>query len=228
MDKISLLCILIFSLLFASCSTEESADVNQDRVQMSLKLEYNANDQKTNCSATFRFGEGFGTLLELTPPASVRFNDQEMYFDEDLLMSSYKWTFNTKVETGTFEYIDVDGKVFINTVSLPAAISPKADFNTLSKSKMNEIPFIGDPLLADEELEIIIDYSTQSESGTTLFIFGPGESPILSPADLESIPLGNATLSLTRSRSRDLDQGTSAGGGIEENYHFESTIEILE
>ncbi|HBH48606.1 MAG TPA: hypothetical protein DDX98_08195, partial [Bacteroidales bacterium] len=71
---------LILALLFVSCEREDSADVNQDRIYTIYSLVYEADQDITYARAWFQFGSAVGTLLELSEPSNVSFNDQRLSF----------------------------------------------------------------------------------------------------------------------------------------------------
>jgi len=71
---------LFAASLLTGCQTEDSADVNQDRIYADYELFYNSNTDKTEVVARFRFGGPTGTLLELKAPASVKFDGETIPF----------------------------------------------------------------------------------------------------------------------------------------------------
>ena len=104
--KQSLFMMLFSALAFTSCQTEDSADVNQDKIYTDYELFYNSNTDKTQVVARFRFGGPLGTLLELNDPASVKFDGEDVPFNA--LYSGHFKEFSGQVLEGTFLYTNVE------------------------------------------------------------------------------------------------------------------------
>lgn len=134
------------------CGGEDSSVVKQDRVFTQYWLFYDANTDITYARATFRLGNAFGTLLELTDPAKVTFNEKALSYKN--VPGWHEAEFPGRV-TGTFVYSNVEGQRF--TVSVPAL--PEATVQealTIPAGKAYSFAWKGPPIAKDERLEVIV------------------------------------------------------------------------
>ena len=72
--------LFITSMILASCTIEDSSDVNQEKIYADYEVFYNSNTDKTLAVAKFKFGGATGTVLQLTDPAQVTFNGDKLAF----------------------------------------------------------------------------------------------------------------------------------------------------
>jgi hypothetical protein len=148
--------IIAIGILAIACEVQPSVDVNQDKIWVKYELIYNAPNDETTASAKFRFGNGVGTLLELSDPATVSFNGNEMLFNP--LASGYEWKTDGLVSNGTFVYEDTDGSVFTNAT--PTIVSTEFPDTTsvlsLSKSQDYDLVWDGTALAPDQGVSVLI------------------------------------------------------------------------
>jgi hypothetical protein len=105
---------------------ESSDSVDQDKIWTKYELIYDKNEDETKARAEFRFGGVFGTKLELTDQAHVKFNGNIIPFNSTL--AYYETTLDGLVSSGTFTYTDVEGTTYTNTTgSIKSVEYPTSD-----------------------------------------------------------------------------------------------------
>lgn len=194
------------TLLFVNCDPENSEDINQDRIKTHYSLIYNDNKTETEAAASFTFGS---TPLRLTSPATVTVDDASMKQREFLGIIDYTKTFNEKKIQATFDYTDLDGRTFTNTVLIPAAIRMPSNLLTFSRSQDQIITWQGDAIGTDEDvtLEVIKDdnyFSTsKSNKGST--------NILINANDLGSNLLGEVNIKISRRKVSDIQDAPRNG-----------------
>lgn len=110
--------VILFLAIVAlsACKKEVSKFIDQDKIWTNFELFYDANEDKTYATATFRFSHSNGTRLELSDPSMVLFNDEPMPFIAD--EGFYQLEFTGRLNTGTFKWSDLDGKEFTNSIEI--------------------------------------------------------------------------------------------------------------
>ncbi|MBL8937639.1 MAG: hypothetical protein JNM69_23960 [Archangium sp.] len=134
------------------CGGEDSSVVKQDRIFTQYWLFYDANTDITSARATFRLGNALGTLLELTDPAKVTFNEKPLSYKS--VPGWHEAEFPGRV-TGAFVYSNVDGQRFtVQVAALPEATVQEA--LTIPAGKAYSFTWKGPPIAKDERLEVIV------------------------------------------------------------------------
>ena len=82
--------------------------------------------------ATFRFSNPTGTLLELSNPSSVKFNNDLLLYEP--VFSFYKKEYAGHITTGNFTFSDTKGKVFVNAISNVEPIAFPTTFTSINKA----------------------------------------------------------------------------------------------
>lgn len=202
-------------LLNSRCAKENSSDVNQDRIYASYELFYNANEDKTYARASFRFGNPTGTLLELTAPSEVRFNNDLLSFKPAL--AYYEKEYAGLINTGSFTWTDTDGNSFTNSIDMHAIDYP-AILDTINRNAAFEMFWQGDSLQASEVVYLTINGVLEGDAQIFTQSNVNSKSIILAMNKLQLLGEGNGHLWLDRSYSPALQQKTSAGGAITSKY----------
>ncbi len=215
-----MLILLVAIGMLVGCSSEDSSDVNQDRIYTDYELFYNANDDVTHALARFRFGGPFGTILELSDSsgASVTFND-------DILAYSAFWgghhrEYAGNVTSGTFRYTNTEGGVYINSVPTGSSIEFPVGFDgiELSKSMAYTLTWDGTPLAPDDQVGIFIGswawvddalFWTDNDAATEI---------IMGVNRLQNLVNGTAVVYIDRWNAVDVTEGTSEGGRMRYKY----------
>lgn len=204
-------------VIFTSCESEESASVNQDKIYTSYELKYDQNTDKTYTIAQFRFGNILGTLLQLSDPAEVRFNDDVLSFKPGLIY--YEKEYAGKITSGTFTYKDATGVTYTNTASNLPTIAFPANFTGVTRNQANTFTWTGTPLTAGEEVFLFIGNTTTVNTQTFYTNKVGATNLVLSAEKLNNLAPGVAAeADLYRDRIDSLSQKTSAGGYLKLNY----------
>ncbi len=220
------LCLVGLVSFLMSCESEDSENVNQDRIYALYELFYDVNRDVTFARTTFFFGNPTGTKLELSEGASVSFNGQELSFDRTL--AYYVREFSGLVQSGIFEYNDLDDNTFTNFVSIATADFPDGQSTTVDKSQSYEIVWDGTALAEGESVTVSIVPNAVSESKLFIQDNNGATSIILTPNRLEEIESSTGELVMDRFSSSDPTQATSAGGEVLGHYragNLEVTIQ---
>ena len=202
-------------LSLSSCHKENSEDVNQDRIYTSYELFYNANEDKTYAKASFRFGNITGTLLELTNPSEVRFNDQLLSFKPALVY--YEKDFAGLIQNGSFTWKDTEGNTFTNTINL-RPINYPAMIDTIYRNAAYEFFWQGDSLLANEIVSLTVNGVLEGDAQIFTQSNIHSKSIILALNKLQLLGEGQGQLWLDRTLNPPLTEKTSAGGVMSGRY----------
>ena len=217
--------IIFVALLFTSCESENSSDVNQDRIYAVYTLIYDADEDLTNANARFHFGNPIGTPLKLTPPSYVELNNTKLLFKNTFAF--YKKSFDKKILNGTFCWKDVDGEKYYNSVSLKEVSFPSG-LTEISNDRSFELEWIGPAIGRNQSvsLEIDGDYGTEHSYITE---DARGSRSIFIPKSVLRNFTKNrkATFRIEFVNNPDLDEPTSAGGRISGTYRVSKEIMIL-
>lgn len=218
MKRLSLLLFVAIgaSLLFKSCATGDSSDVNQDKIYTIYEAFYNKNSDKTWVSARFQFGGVTGTNLELDSTAYVLFNADTLPYN--WLLGCHFKEYSGRISTGTFTYRNLNGVTYTNTLPTVDTLNYEATFDTIKKSVANTITWVGSPLAANESVSIFIGswgwgqdalYATDADGATNL---------VLGTTTLSSLATGVSTCYMDRKKQTTVSSGTSVGGVIRTVY----------
>lgn len=222
MKKIVLL--LSVFLIVISCAKDESKNVNQDSIFVIYELFYNDSDDITTARATFRFGGAGGTLLELSDPASVTFQGEELLYNS--VTGVHRKEFSGFITTGTFVYTDLDDNVFTNSIPTIYPIH-FPDVDTISSVSSFVFEWVGEPVDDDETITLTINGTMQANI-ESFFTSTEGETQLVLAADkLGNLGVGNASCTLQRLLSDlSVNEGTSEGGRMAVWYTSEDEIYI--
>jgi hypothetical protein len=205
------------SLLFAGCASEPSADVNQDSIYARYVLEYNADTDKTYARAQFRFGNATGTILELSAPATVKFNGDVLTWNATL--AYYEKEYAGLVSTGTFSYNDLDNNTFNNSASVPSVTTIPTSLTSISISGAYTYSWSGPALLADENIWVHLDGYNTTGSAQTFTTYTDNATSIIFPLNqLQATGTGTSTIYMDRVIETAPTQATSKGGIVVGRY----------
>lgn len=222
----SLLFVLLsitLSFFTTSCVRETSDSVSQDKIYTDYELFYNANEDKTYARATFRFSNALGTNLELADGSEVRFEGDVLTFNE--VLAYYEREYAGFKQSGTFEWDDLDGNTFSNSISINSIEYPDG-IDSIGRENSFEISWVGDALDNDETVTVTIN--GENEGDAKLFINDDiGSSSIILDMDkLEGVGEGPGKIWMDRSYSPVLMQETSSGGKITGRFRPEN-LEVI-
>lgn len=215
--------LLIFMVFFfTSCETENSADVNQDRIFTAYRLQYDADEDITVASARFRFGGHTGTLLELTDPSTISVNGENPGYNSAL--AYYSKNFSGLLSEAEFLWTDTEGISYQNTITLRTIAFPETD--TIARDASYEFFWQGEPLDSNEYVTLRITDVSGEQTGVFTNNTPGSTSVILSKNDLQELLPGEARAELIRGISADAPESPAAGGLLSGLYSPED-IEII-
>ncbi len=110
--------LFLSATLFIACEGEESAAVDQYRIY-----------------TKFRFGGLLGSLLGLSAPAEVKFNDDQLLLKQGF--GYYEKEYAGRITSGTFSYKDVNGVIYNNTTPTIASIEFDPNFIAVTRNQAN-------------------------------------------------------------------------------------------
>lgn len=210
------LSLIAVGTLFTSCRREDSENVNQDRIYAEYRIVHDAAEGKSYARATFKFKDALGVNLELTDPAAVSFNGDELSWKN--AFAYYEKDFVGVKASGTFSYTDLDDNIFTNSVVLNNSIAIPSALTTISQASAYELTWDGPALEEGESVIVTIDgihendtqvFSTDSEGATSM---------ILPKNQLTKLGDGTATIFMERLHSQDFQNGTSVKGAVWSRY----------
>jgi hypothetical protein len=191
------------------CGGEDSSVVRQDRIFTQYWLYYDANTDVTYARATFRLGNALGTLLELTDPAKVTFNEKALAYVD--VPGWHEAQFPGKV-TGTFAYSNVDGQRFTVPVSAIPEVAAPAELS-IPAGKAYTFAWQGPAVAKDERIEVIVtgenklDFSVVDQRGV-------GATDVVIPADKTRRFNAMGWLGVRRTQESAPMQAPDAGGMV--------------
>lgn len=224
-NKFFSIALLIFTTaLFMGCPIEDSSDVNQDKIYADYEVFYNSNTDKSIVLAKFRFGGATGTLLELTAPAEVYFNEDKLPFRR--LNGGHYKEYSGRITEGSFIYTNIDSVTFTNELPVGEVIDFPEGLDSLSKAESYTFEWQGTALKENQSVGVFVGSWTwgqdalffQNDLGATNIVMGTNK--------LGNLPLGSSTWYLDRSTQEQLSEGTSEGGFIRSRYRAKN-IEVI-
>jgi hypothetical protein len=217
--------ILGSALILSSCASTDIADVgdvNQKKIHQSYSVDIDQNSGSKSAEAQFRFGGSTGTTLNLSGPASVTINDDEMNGDDEFFRGL---VYNSRVSDDgefTFVFTDADNTTYTNSITLnpidldqiPQAISGKSS---------HSIAWEGAPL-GHQETVTIYAMSSNEMIGTQIgSVSGKGATSVdTDPRQIRTLLNGGGEIYIIRSVKKSLDEAADEGGDIRGDYRSES------
>ncbi len=210
---------ILTTLFFIGCRSEESELVDQDTIYTTYELFYNANQDITYARAWFRFGNALGTPLRLSDPSEVTFNGNLLTFIGEL--SYYEKEFSGFISNGTFEFTDIKGEKYENSITTPV-ITFASDIDTISRNSSYELFWTGGIILENERVGVFVNGENENDAQVATTNDIGSESIILPKNNLEQIGKGPGIIYMDRTYEIEVIQGTSKGGRIRGRYRAEN------
>ncbi|MBP2834051.1 hypothetical protein J8281_17780 [Aquimarina sp. U1-2] len=210
--------VLFFLMLGAiGCESEDSENVDQDRIYAAYELFYDETENVTYAKTTFSFGNLTGTRLELSEGASIIFNDTAIPFNN--VGGFYELKLAGLVNSGTFLYTDLDGEVFSNLITLRAVNFPENIPTILDRSQSYELIWQG-ASVAEGASSVVATVVPNNIQQTKVFTQSNEDatSVVLGSGVLQDIDPQPGTLILERFDITEATETTSAGGLITGRY----------
>lgn len=203
--------------IFTACETEDSSTVQQDRIYTTYELFYDKNTDKTYARAQFRLGNALGTILQLSTPAEVRFNNDVL--DYKPVLSFYEKEYAGRISNGTFVYKDTDGISYSNAANSQPTIDFAPNFTSVTRNQANTFTWVGTPLTAREEVYLFLRNTTTTNVQTFYSNAVGATNMVLSAEKLNNLaPNVAAEADLYRNRIDSLSQKTQVGGYLKLSY----------
>lgn len=168
-------------ILLVSCTREPSSSVDQDKIYTKYELVYDANTDMTTVKAEFRFGSIVGTKLELSQPASIRFNGELIPFNSTLAI--YEEQIAGYVSSGTFTYNDIDGNIYSNTTAHLKTIDfPNGDIE-ITRGEDYVMPFNGNVIGSNDVVTMNVSDKIFATSiiGASSITLGGVQTSLITP-----------------------------------------------
>jgi hypothetical protein len=221
MPKFQQLCLLAFLLFSVAACSKKSENVNPDKIEVEYSLTYYSQSNQTTASAKFGYRS---RTVKLTDGAYVRIDGFKPDFNTN--NRNYTESYNYYKPSVSFEYLDNRDRTHTNQVEM----TPAADYPNIFQfvSTNYDMPFYwnGDPLEVGENISLKIAAKATPDSSVTFTANAVGaQFMYISSATVRAkIPLGEATATLTRSRTAALQQGAATGGTIRTTYVNTRTV----
>lgn len=200
-------------LLSLSCEKSNEA-IDPDRIYSYYELRYDHEMGQTVAKAMLHLDGPEGALIELAPPAEISFNEDLLLFNPENKEHLSNYTY--LVDSGTFRYINSDGKTIVNsTPKLREASLPHLE--SISRNKDLLFKWIGEPVGEKESILLTLE---GSERAATFQSSKPGETEMVIPAsEIKALDrFGSGTIRLQRIYVDYMNTGTATGGRMSLKY----------
>ncbi len=227
MRNLIAIALTLAALAIAGCGTsEDSGDVNQDRIYTDYEVFYNSNEDKTHVIARFRFGYALGTILELkdSSGASVTHNGAKLAYSKFWGGHHKEYAGNT-VTGGTFVYTDTDGTRHTNTVPAGTSIEFPSGFDTIDKNNAQTLAWVGTFLAPNDQVGIFVGSWAWGDDALFWTDADGATEMVLGVNQMQNLAPGTAQVFMDRWNAVDVTAGTSAGGRI--RYKFRATNVVV-
>jgi hypothetical protein len=215
--KKTLILVVVVTGLCA-CTKEVSKLVDQDKIWTHYQLFYNENDQKTYATAEFRFSTELGTRLMLSDPSTVSVDGTAMEWSPET--GNYITEFNGFITDVEFNWVDLDGNSFTNSIEIRDIDYPTVlDDSLFHSDSVNYFMWEGAPLDSFESVTLTLDgrlsstdrreFSVDTFNATTITI---------DSSTLLQVDSGIVDLFLDKFYSPELSESTSRGGLLVGKY----------
>ncbi|MCJ8292724.1 MAG: hypothetical protein HRT58_22590 [Crocinitomicaceae bacterium] len=228
MKRKSTIAIALLSVLFfTACKKEASVNIDQNRIYSDYQVTYSQVSNQTVTQAVFRVDHNSGKKIELTYPARIGFNGENLAWRN--LGGSYDATRSGNHLNGSFKYLDIDENSFENTGALINPIDLPFGMNNISKNGNFFLPWTGAALQSGETVKVVISGGSQSGS-KTFNATAIGSSYIsLDQYKLNNLVTGTAKIQILREKTAALQQSNLSGGRITSTYKGRKiTVNITE
>lgn len=210
----------------AACKKEITSNIDQDKIFTHFKLAYDANTDQTMATATFRFSNLDGTRLKLSDPSTVTIDGESIDWNDE--QGYYEKTYTGLKPTGVFDWTDLDGKAFSDTVEIRDIDFPDPIPTFSHDSAVAYFTWAGaTPLEMNEQVKLEID--GVGETDTRVFSTDTlGDTNIMIDSlKLSQVDSGLVNLFLEKRYAVEPFDGTSAGGLLVGTYRpVDKTTEV--
>ncbi len=218
MKRKSTIGIALLSVLFSavSCKKEASSNIDQNRIYADYEITYHESTNQTRAQAMFRLDNQSGKKIELTYPARVGFNDQNMAWKN--LGGYYHSQYPGNGLNGSFTYFDFDENVLENIGESVDPISLPFGINTINTNGNFFLPWMGSPVRQGETVRVKISGGDQTGSEEFTTSMSGVNYITLDQFKLNRLEPGTAFIEIERECVSGIQESTLAGGRITTRY----------
>ncbi len=222
---------LIFILIIAvSCKTESSDDIVVSNIYQAYLLSFNSSENHTHACAQFRDGGALGNDIVLNSPSAVSV-DGEVLTHQDLpfgLYYHYYKKYSGEKGEVSFVFKDKNNKEYTNVANLNSlpSIGLPPDLNEISVLDNFVLTWVGEPLGANETVQLTISDGNQAEAFSQST--ENSTSITVSKIDMAQFQVGNLDLVLSRYNSSNIQESTGKEGSIMIQYTVEGSVKLVE
>jgi len=206
--------IYFLGIILFCFSCEKGDDIDADRIYSYYELKYDHSKDMTVAKAVLRMDGPEGVLIELSEPAEISFNGDQLLFNPE--NKEHLTTYAHLVDSGTFKYLNSDGNT-INTSTPRLREISFPPIEIISRSEDLLFKWIGDPVGDKETIQLTLE---GSERATTFLSSEQGVTEFLVPAsEIKRLDrFGSGTYRLQRTYVDYLNTGVATGGSMSVRY----------
>ncbi|TVR38862.1 MAG: hypothetical protein EA392_08300 [Cryomorphaceae bacterium] len=212
------LILLVLTSVSGCQKPRESEEIAQNLIWANYEVSYDQSEDITKVKANFRHLTAAGRQLKLSGTSHVRFNDQLLQeFIQPLTnVTDYQLEIPGLIPVGVFTWIDADGKVYNNEITMPWIDFPNELF-PIETISVYELFWEGEPLIEDERVQLRVNID--GAGSKTYTVNNTHELSVVIPAgDLAQWTPGFAQLRMERRLRTSLQERTTSGGRITATY----------
>jgi len=215
MNRLLLGVLGVVCLLNFSCRKENSEKVNQDEIWVGYRVVYRADLDSTFARVTFKHENKDGESLQLASKSSILIDEKAPVYDWAFAWyESRTEGLQTSVE---FEYSDIDGNTFNNSVGITEVSELQLSFDTVYSDSAYYITWDGEPLASGEFVNAVFDGPLDRDLTVVTQDTVGANAIYIADTSLVSLPLGDISVHLERWNEVSIN-GTSAGARAYGHY----------
>lgn len=203
-----LLLAITSSILLFSCRKENSEKVSQDEIWTDYRVVYRSDLDSTYARVMFKHMNSSGEALKLSSKSSISIAGTEPDFNN--IYYWYELKFGELESSVNFNYEDLNGDVFENTVSILSTTEVLSNTDTLYKDSIYRISWDGGALASGEIMNIVLDGAGAEDLTVVSQDTIGATSVFIADTSFNKLPLGDLSLHFER-WSKASVEGTSAG-----------------
>jgi len=212
-----LLLLPIFLAISCSDNPISSVNVNQEFIRTEYEWRYDENEETTTAYAFFYeidTGNSRRQPLLLTGTSKVYCNGQELV-ESGAMEGLYEWTFQGRVDTGYFDWVDTDGWWYYNDAVLDPIYHPE-ELHPFQDDAAFNYTWNGLDIFENQEVSVNVRKVGGENNGDSFDVSSKqlGDDHIRLPKKrLKKLGVGTVIVRLEREWTPELQQSTFWGGG---------------
>lgn len=196
--------------LFTACNREDSSSVDQSKIYLIQNLEYDGATGITTAKAQFRFSNAFGTLLQLSSPATITCEGEPMDLLNALVL--YNKTYTGVKDSVSLVYTDVDANVFTNKLKMISPVDLPTGMTTISKASAYDVIFQGAPVATGESVTVYIKENNGTDWQAFIQASVGATKVTLGTNQLQNLNTGAASIKIERLKLGEPASNPGKGG----------------